>query len=280
VGRPQFVNGETFYSATETVLFNTCCSRIEYYDTSADSWYHAMQATLTKRAGAGLHFQGNYTWSKSIDTRSSSLGGEFGGSSYMDPFNPRRDKSPSDFNLTHVFTGNASYRLPWGNNLSGVAAGLLGGWQVSGIFTAQTGRPFSVSSNGALTHPLAETGRPDLIAGGNHNPILGGIAKYFDPSQFRPQRRGFYGTLGRNTLNGPGRVMFDASVMKNVRIGSDETKTIQFRVEAFNILNHANFSLPAVSLFNSRGVLSGNAGRISSTATRAREIQLALRFDF
>ena len=262
VARPQFVNGETFYPATETVLFNTCCSRIEYYDTSADSWYHAMQATLTKRAGAGLHFQGNYTWAQSLDTRSSSLGGEFGGSAYMDPFNSRRDKSRSDFSLAHVFTGNASYRLPWGNNLTGLAGGLLGGWQMSGIFTAQTGRPFSLSSNGMITHPLVDAGRPDLIPGGNNNPILGGIDKYFDPTQFRPQQRGFYGNLGRNTLTGPGRVMFDASVLKNVRVGED--KTIQFRVEAFNILNHANFSLPVSSLYNARGVLAGNVGRIST----------------
>ena len=196
----------------------------------------------------------------------------------MDPFNSRRDKSRSDFSLAHVFTGNTSYRLPWGNNLNGIAGGLLGGWQVSGIFTAQTGRPFTVTSNGMLTHALADTGRPDLIPGGNTNPILGGIDRYFDPSQFRPQRRGFYGNLGRNTLTGPGRVMFDASVMKNVRTGDD--KTVQFRVEGFNIFNHANFSLPALSLYNARGVLSGNAGRITSTATRAREIQLALRFDF
>ena len=283
VPRPQFVNGETFYPAAETVLFNTCCSRIEYYDTSADSWYHAMQATLSKRYADGLHFQANYTWSKSLDTRSSSLGGEFGGSSYMDPFNSKRDKGPSEFNLPHVFTGNVSYELPVGNNLSGLAAGLLRGWQVSGIFTAQSGRPFSVSSNATLTHALVDAGRPDLKPGGNQNPILGGIEKYFDPTQFQPQRRGFYGNLGRNTLVGPKRVMLDASVMKNFQIGADSTKKVQFRMEAFNLLNHANFSLPsssALNLFNARGVLSGTAGRISSTATRARELQLALRLDF
>jgi hypothetical protein len=275
---PSSVDGVTFYPPSAEFL-NPAFSRLEYYDTSASSTYHSLRLTATKRQAAGLHLQGGYTWSKAMDSQSAILAGELAGTTMMDPFNPRRDWAPADYHVSHAFNGNVGYELPWGANLQGVGGALARGWQVAGIVSLYTGRPFSVSSNGTITHRFNRGGsRPDLVPGGDNNPILGEPELYFDPTQFAPQRPGFYGTVGRNTLRGPGLVSFDASFIKKQSLG--DTRNMEFRLEIFNALNRTNFGLPVSSLFNARGALSGTAGRITSTVTTARQIQLAVRFAF
>jgi hypothetical protein len=250
---PQVVNGETFFPATETRLLNPAFSRHIRYGTGASSAYHALRTTVSRRTGE-LQFQASYTWSKALDTQSSNLQGELSDFSVMDAFDQKRDWGPSGFHIAHAFTGNAIWELT-------------------------TGSPFGVSSNGRITHPLLGAGsRPDLIPGGNNNPVLGGPDRYFDPTQFIPQRPGFYGTLGRNTLVGPGLVNFDASVAKTFPV--HDTKRIQFRAEFFNLANRTNFGLPSSSLFDSAGRRVATAGRITRTVTSARQVQLAIRFDF
>jgi hypothetical protein len=215
-----------------------------------------------------------------MDTLSAVLSGELASSSPMDSWDPDRDWGLADFHVQHVFSGNFAYELPWGTNLQGFAMHLVRGWQIAGIITATTGTPFSAGSNPALTHTLVRGGaaRPDLVSGGNNNPILGDINLYFDPTQFVRQQAGFYGTLGRNTLLGPGLQTVDVSVIKNLPIGG--SRKLQFRAEMFNILNRANFALPAANLFNASGARVGTAGRITSTVTSGRQIQLATRFEF
>jgi hypothetical protein len=107
---------------------------------------------------------------------------------------------------------------------------------------------------------------------------LGGPDRYFDPSGFEAQKRGFFGNVGRNTLIGPGLVSADLGLMKNFLVS--EGKKIHFRAEFFNIPNRANFNDPATNLFDSAGRAVGSAGRITSTVTTGRQIQFALRFDF
>jgi hypothetical protein len=272
------VDGESFFAPTANYV-NPNFTRLHYYDTSAESWYHALRLSASKRFSDGLHFQTAYTWSKSLDTESATVGGELEGTSVIDPYDPKRDWAPSDFHAAHVFTGNASYLLPWGGDLRGVAGGFARGWQVSGVVTLSTGRPFTVSSNSQITHALMLAGnRPDLAPGGNLNPVLGGPEQYFDPLQFVPQRRGFFGDVGRNTLVGPGLVKLDFSVVKNVAFASD--RRLQVRLEAFNVTNRANLAQPAATLFNARGSRLATAGRITNTSTTARQAQIAVRFEF
>lgn len=278
VPTPTEVNGETYY-APDADFFNPNFTRLNLYDTSAKSEYHALKATVTQRYSAGLHFQASYTWSKAMDRQSATLQDELGATVVMDPFHPERDWGLSDFHVEHSFTANFGYELPWGRDLGGVTGALLGGWQLSGIFTATSGFPFGVLSNNQLTHPLNRgTARPDLIEGGNANPILGGPDQYFDATQFVPQRGGFYGNVGRNTLTGPGFAKLDLSLMKNFRVGGQ--RSVQVRVEGFNVTNRTNFGLPAATLFDSRGRTIGSAARITDTVTPARQLQLALRFTF
>jgi hypothetical protein len=274
----EVVNGETFFPASANYV-NPLYTRLHYYDTSASSMYHGLKTTVTKRFSQGLHFQTAYTWSKSLDTESATVAGELSAQSVQDPYENLLDWGPSEFHAEHTFTGSASYRLPWGEEMTGIAGGFARGWQVSGIVSASSGRPFSVSSNSQISHPLLRSGaRPDLIEGGNANPILGGVDLYFDPLQFVPQRRGYWGNLGRNTLLGPNVLKVDVSVVKEVALGG--SRSLQVRAEMFNLFNRANFGQPAGGLFNARGVRLNTAGRIDNTITTARQGQVAVRFAF
>lgn len=275
----QVVNGETYNPPEVDELLNPNFTRFEWYGTTASSEYHALKLNLTKRYSSGLHLQGSYTWSKAMDTQSAVLSGELADSKPMDTWDEERDWGLADFHVEHVFTGNVGYELPFGRNLDGLAGQLARGWQASGIVTLTSGTPFTPESHSALTHPLARGGsaRPDPVEGYG-DPILGGTDAYFDVTQFQPQRQGFFGTLGRNTLIGPGFAQVDTSVIKNFSIA--DTGTAQFRLEIFNVLNRANFALPSASLFDSRGARVGSAGRITRTVGSARQIQLAVRFEF
>jgi hypothetical protein len=231
-----------------------------------------------KRVSEGLHFQAAYTWSKTMDVQSATLQDELNTTAVMNPFNPQEDWGPADFDTRHTFTGSFAYLLPFGENLTGASAVLLRGWQVGGILSLSSGVPLTVLSNGAITHSFNRgTARPDLIEGGDPNPVLGGPDKYFDVTQFKPQQAGFYGNVGRNTMIGPRFSNLDMSLIKTQAIGS---QAVQFRAEFFNVLNRANFGLPDSTLFDSRGRLLGTAGRITRTVNSARQVQLALRYTF
>jgi hypothetical protein len=123
--------------------------------------------------------------------------------------------------------------------------------------------------------------RPDLIPGGDINPILSDgrePERYFDSSQFVPAPAGFHGKVARNTLRIPGVAQFDFSLVKESRIS--EEAQLQFRAEFFNILNRANFADPIPRLFLGVGRPDGSAGRIVRTTTTSRQIQFALKIIF
>ena len=112
---------------------------------------------------------------------------------------------------------------------------------------------------------------------------LGTPDLYFDPCAFELPAAGFYGNLGRNTVIGPGLANFDFSVVKNFLL--KETKSLQFRAEAFNVFNRANFNRPgplqeSIKLFDPSGARVASAASIRSTLTDSRQIQLGLKFTF
>ncbi len=122
--------------------------------------------------------------------------------------------------------------------------------------------------------------RPDLIPGGDSNPVLHDgrePTEYFDRTQFVPAPAGFHGNIGRNTLRLPGVSTFDFSLIKNTRL--TEQTNLQFRAEFFNIFNRANFSRPEPRLFLGPGVENA-AARITQTTTTSRQIQFALKIAF
>ncbi len=110
------------------------------------------------------------------------------------------------------------------------------------------------------------------------NPVLGGPDRYFDTAAFALPAAGFYGNLGRNTLIGPGLAMVDVSLNKRFRLS--ERLNLQFRTEMFNSLNHPNFAIPSQRTVCSSSGPVGSAGRITSTLTSSRQLQLGLKLVF
>jgi hypothetical protein len=222
-----------------------------------------------------------YTFSKAIDN-SSQLQGTGATNSKpnpLDPFDWDRERGLAAHHTAHLFSVNFTYDLQ-NLPLGGLAGILLSDWQLNSVTTLASGYPlylnlgFPNSRNGQIF--ISE--RPSLVPGGDNNPILGGPVRYFDPSQFVLPPAGTLGNLGRNTMNGPGLVTFDLSVARTIRAG--DRFNVQLRVETFNLFNRANFGVPDNTIFTSTGAVRGAVGRITTTSTPARQMQLGLKFGF
>ena len=262
------------------------------------STYHSLQSSVSKNsARVGLGLQASYTYSKSIDDTSAVLGGLFGTAGVVlqtlpqDPWNPSAEKGPSTFDVTHVFSASVIQLLP----LERIAfLRLLGktltrGWQVLNITTLTTGSPFSVYSGIQQTGAGAGgTDRPDLVATPHFSTSRAARDDYFGlganntsffnipinvPGGTGPNR-GRFGTLGRDTVRGPGYHDFDFALIKDTPFGhrgNAEMGTVEFRAEFFNLFNVVNFGLP------SNLVRGSGFGIISKTAGTSRQIQFSLK---
>jgi hypothetical protein len=204
-------------------------------------------------------------------------------------------KGPSLLDIRKNLVTNFVYDVPE-LNLGRFVGAITNRLQLSGVLTFSDGFAFNITEgNSAQTAQfLATEGiRPNLLAGGNNNPILGGPQRYYDPNQFISStcsgsrvcsvgdpdyKVGYFGNLGYNTMTGPGYATFDFSILKNIPV--TETTHVQFRTEFFNFTNHPNFSLPDSTPFLNNGTRDPNAGRITSTRSSARQIQFALKYVF
>jgi hypothetical protein len=239
---------------------------------------------VEKRFQERLRFDASYTLAKSLDHSSAAAGitdFEFAGRGQaQDPENLEADWGLSAFDVRHaaIFTGTYLFpNLPETQKAAGL---ILNGWQVSSVLSLAAGTPFSITIAGdyARNRPRA-TGqhRPDLRQGADNNPVLGGPDQYYDVNAFVLQSRGFFGNLGRNTVIGPGVISWDMTAEKYFTIGTGVRTSL--RLDVFNVLNRANFGQPEAQAFSSTGPV-GSAGRITTTVTSPRQIQLALRLVF
>ena len=257
-----------------------------------DSSYHGLQVDLRRRFSHGLSMRGVYTWSKTLDDGDSVNQTTAGNAPGLvsNPFNLRTDKGPATFDVRNAAVINAIYTLPLGrgqrfaSTLDGWSGKLVSGWSVAGIFTAQSGFPFTPqlsynsSNNGDTRNPV----RPFLNPNFSGPVVLGNPNQWFNPAAFiaPPSSSGFYGNVGRDAYTGPGLATWDFSVLKDTAIR--ERLSLQFRAEIFNLLNRANFNTPNLIVFtpptaaNLSG-LSGTAGAITSTSTTSRQIQFGLK---
>jgi len=236
--------------------------------------YHAFQFSAEKRLTHGLSGLLSYTWGHSIDTVGQNFGGGADGPLPQDPRNRRADRGNSPFDIRHRLTVAWNYALPFGRgrkwlNKGGPAEYVLGGWQINGINTFQTGLPFTPTANSST----ANTGtgsRPDRIGNGTlSNPT---VDRWFDTSAFVTPAQFTYGNSGRNILSGPGRVNFDFSLFKRFRI--TEGLKLQFRTEFFNLFNTPQFDLPNAAIG------AGNAGTITGIIGTPRQVQFGLKLVF
>lgn len=250
---------------------------IQYQEQIASSSYNAFQASLRRRSHGGLTLLASYTFSRSIDTASSTNNSTTGTQKFpQDVSNFDAEKSLSDFHREHQFSGSFNYELPIGrgknflSGANGVTQYVLGDWQINGILTLLSGRPFTPQFTAA---DVAQQ-RPDLV-GDPFSNIPAGL--FFNPDAFaRPvasaSEPNLFGNAGRNILIGPGFESFDFSLSKNFRIS--EGVQVQFRAEIFNILNHPNFQVPVFTLDDPA------VGQFRQTANEGREGQFALKIIF
>ena len=252
--------------------------------TDGNSWYNSLVASATKRFSHGLQFQGSYTLGRSYDEASISAGSQ----DFNNGFQPRYaydrhdNYGLSDFDVRHNFTFNYSWVLPIGADATGATRLLVSGWQLSGIVTLRSGVPFTpvLSFDRALARPRSGGAgqRPSWAPG--YDPTkatLGGPDQYFDPNAFVLPAAGTFGNVARNALIGPGYAVWNSALFKNVDLGA--RRRLQIRAEVFNILNRANFSLPAATVFSASGRVE-NAGEITDIVGTARQIQLGVKIEF
>lgn len=247
-----------------------------------NSFHNAFHAEIQRRWNNRWGFQVKYSWSKTIDEISSAAFTDFVTSDQMpNVFAFRQNRGCADFDLRHQFAANFSYRLPdWDASFG---RKVFGGWEIHGLIQAQTGHPFSpfVGFDRARVNPGSDDlgQRPDLVAAPGMKMILGDPVKYFNDQAFALPPAGKLGNLGRNALTGPGLFILDLAIHKD--LWRTERHAVRLRVEAFNVPNHPNFQVPSgLGLFNSSLRRLGTAGRITSTSTPSRQIQLAVKWTF
>lgn len=243
------------------------------------SSFNSLVVKLDKRFSGGLSFLATYAWSKSLDD----VGDGPGGSA---PQNSRKMRELnyglSLFDIPNRFTFSPVYELPFGTGKPFVSHGpwakIIGGFQVSGIITVQSGAPVTPVMSGNFSNTnnqlLGSLDRPNVVPGMDPNSGPHTLHKWFNTGAFVAPPFGTFGNSGVTTVWGPGLVEFDTALVRNFRLW--EQKRLQFRGEAFNVLNHPNFANPNAI------VNSPTFGTISSTSvlSSAREIQLALKLVF
>lgn len=252
---------------------------VTYADTTGNANYHSLQMSAEKRFSEGLGFLTAYTYSHSIDNVPLQQGGGSDGPVPQDIRYRFLDRGTSGFDMKHRFTESLNWALPVGKGKrfsfdSGLANHVLGGWQMNGIITIQSGLPFTPS----LATSVSNSGgsRPDRLKSGETSDQT--IVRWFDTSfntadaAWATPRQFTYGNGGRNILRGPGRWNVDYSVFKEFALR--ERLGLQFRGEFFNLFNHPQFDLPNPTIGNP------NAGRIAATVGVPRDIQFSLRLHF
>ena len=253
-------------------------NKVLYGSNTAESWYDSFQFGLRKSTSA-YQLRLYYTWSKSLDTMSSS------GETYVSPidsFSPDSNKAYSDFNREHVFNIAGDYAFPFGKSRDSDSEStpwlhrIFGGWNLGVLFIWESGPRFSVYSGRETQY----AGVQSLASYGDIRPIgelsrNEGTVYWFDPTQaelFTYPAAGESGSSGRNFYVGPGYSNIDAVLRKTFYWG--EKKSFQFRLEGYNLFNTTHFGLPNTTMG------SNDFGVIRTTQGAPRSLQLALRFGF
>lgn len=250
-----------------------------------DSDYNSLQAQYRRRLASGLQALLSYSWAHSIDNSSTDAGLYWAGSGLQ----LAQDRASSDFDIRHSFTAGFSYETP-----ARARPRILRDWAMDGMFRARTGFPINVlSAEQFMGVSFENVFRPDLVPG---QPVWitdqsapGG--RRINPAAFQVAPGNIQGDLGRNALTGFGMSQLDVALRREFAMG--EKRSLQFRIEAFNALNHANFADPirflASPLFGqSSSMLNMMLGAGSPGSGLApvfqsggpRTLQLTVRFRF
>ena len=279
-------------SAARAPFLGIAPPNFESFSPNSDSHYHSLQASLAHHFSKGLYFQGGYTWSKSIDdvsTASVAFDTRFN-----DQNNARDSRGLSDFDRRHRFVTSWVYQLPFFANADRLTKGALGGWEVSGVLTLQSGTPFTVvdpagGSAYALSSPNLATATfapgsscGNALSSGSITSRLGNWVKptAYQTDALAPLSTGgnsdatVYGNSPRNCIIGPPQKNVDFTLGKMFKIG--EQQNVRFRVDFFNLFNHPSFANPAAPVVSTAGA----SAPITAVVGTPRLIQFSLKYGF
>jgi Carboxypeptidase regulatory-like domain/TonB-dependent Receptor Plug Domain/TonB dependent receptor len=288
--QPLFVKDQTTGASTSTgVVPYANFGEIEFTSPSAHGHYNGLEASLARRFSDGLSLRTAYTYSRSRDNAPEELENNSGGP--PDGRNFGAWYGPSDFDIPHRVALSASYELPFGARKAylnqGITSTILGGFQLSGVYTYYSGHPFTVTEGGSLANSLDVYGMATAVPNLVGKPVIVGDPNcwfYASSNSACSARRpsltdayvttapGVAGNSGRNTLRGPSTNVFDFSLIRNFHLY--ESTNLQFRWEVFNLFNHPLFGQP------NGNVTSGGAGQITTLSGDPRVMQFALRLSF
>ncbi|MBK8316028.1 MAG: carboxypeptidase regulatory-like domain-containing protein [Acidobacteria bacterium] len=267
-------------------------------DSNDFSTYHAAQVVVQRKFSKGLTFQGSYTFSKSLDSRSydpaftvvSGANNQSASSTPFNIYNRRLNYARSDFDQTHYFVGYAVWDLPfgkgqrWGAGAPPVIQQIIQGWNVNGVFSTSSGRPFTVYSGsnqiGDVNQvPANCNGCPRTMGDVNRTASnFGGVPGYFtaeEIARFTQPDAGTIGNTGRNYFNGPRRINLDMAFLKKTNLPFREGMTLELRFEFFNITNTPTFGLPTAT------ITSAVFGRIrDSVISESRKVRIGAKINF
>ena len=272
--------------------------------------YHSMEAQITLRPARGISMQSTYTWSKNLG-----LFGQVG-STYTNAVDRHADYAVLGDTRIHDFRTNGTFELPVGpgkgflRNSTGALARILENWQLGWIFNANSGAPVSIAAqnmlyaNGSadIVGPFDRTGKVEWNGSSGSYFMSGAVTQVRDPqcanvttaqnlrnlctlnavadaktNQVLLQNPlpGTRGSIGLRTLEGPGIWRFDANISKAVKI--TETKTVQFRLDATDVLNHPEPATPILDINNPNfGLITG----VGAKSNLHRQFQAQLRLNF
>ena len=297
VPTPEILPDGTPFFPVGSARPNPNFSAIELKSSDGESWYRGTFVDLRKRWRGGLGFDISYMRSNAEDTTQAStfFSDATNGTTSAFPESLGRDynRGLSDFHAKHKATVSFIWDIPYDAGREGLAGRLLGGWQLSGIGRYRSGNPLTVfvqnnwsrSQWAPALAPGVGRDRPSYAPGrGGGNAVLGSPDQWFDPAAFVLQPAGTPGNAGRGSLIGPDLETVDLALVKNTpwsRLGANGR--MEIRIEVFNLLNRANFGTPSLIAFT--GTREGEEplptfGRIRSTVTSARQMQLGVRLVF
>jgi hypothetical protein len=259
-GRPQFAP----FNRTGT-------TRVRSNDNKSE--YNALQMKIDRRFSNGLMLMNSYTLSRSKDlvNENTSIG---------TPIDFDLSWARSNFDRTHNYVLTTIYELPWGPGKrwmnDSLIGKIVGGWQLSGIFIAQSGTPLNITGNGTLLNTPGNTAFADL---NGSNRVLGGLGPgklYFDPTVYSLPAAGVQGNMRRNSgPEGPGFWQLDTSLFKRFQLGG--SRFAEFRIDAFNTTNSVRWGNPGTGYSTAAG---NTFGQITGTNGAQRSLRFGGRFVF
>ncbi|MGC1130423.1 MAG: carboxypeptidase regulatory-like domain-containing protein [Candidatus Acidiferrales bacterium] len=267
-------NGPQCASAQRTTYTNFNAILDNFSNGTAS--YNALQAGVEKHLSHSLQFQSNFTWSKTLDTASSG-NISFGTNELPNPFDLGYNYGISSENVPFIWVSNFIYTSPLLRDKNQFIQQTLGGWELSGIVTLQSGFPFGIAGGyGDNSGSLQGGDRADIVPGQNFDVRKGGqsqwLNEYFNTAAFTFNAPGTFGDSGRNMFQGPPSKNVDAAIAKNWSVR--ERYNLQFRWEMFNAFNHPIFGTPDANVGD-----GGSFGKITSLGPM-RVMQAGLKFAF